>query len=97
MSRAYDSDGDDAAAALDEFRSARIAAEARTLSGGEVLRLRAAVEAAARALRQINTKGLPFAHRRDIEAARSALEDARRIVAKHHEGQRSTAGSTAAG
>ena len=61
---------------------ARVAAEARYLTGGEVLQLRHAIDAATKALRQVNTKGLPFAHRRDAEMAKTALDDARRLVTK---------------
>lgn len=94
MSRRED---DEIEAFLSASRDTEVAREARHLSGEQVRLLRDAVAKSTKALRQLNTKGLPFAHRRDVEAARSALEDARRIVAKQHGDQRSTAGSTAAG
>ena len=77
MSRRED---DEIAAALAEHTEREAAAEARHLGGHEVWRLRNAVEQASKALAQINTKGLPFAHRRDVEAARSALADAASLV-----------------
>lgn len=93
MSRRED---DEIEAFLAASSAAEVARDARHLSGEQVRLLRDAVEKAVKALRQLNPKGLPFAHRRDVEAARSALEEARRHVAKQHEHQ-STPGSAAAG
>lgn len=70
----------------------RDAADARSLSGGEVARLRRALEASATALSRINDRGLPFAHRREFTAARDAIADARPLVA-----QRTLAGAEGAG
>lgn len=63
-------------------RAAATAAEARTLTGDEVLQLRAALDATLKALRHINTKGLPYARRTEFEQAASALAAAQRLMAK---------------
>lgn len=77
MSRDED---DRIAAELAAQADARIAAEARMLTGLEVVQLRAAIAACARALAHINTKGLPFAHRRAVETARRDVTDATAII-----------------
>lgn len=79
--KAYDSDGADAAQAMDLWRAEELAREARQLTGEEVVSIRNALEAASLALRQINPKGLPFAHRRDMFRAATAIDAAAHIVA----------------
>lgn len=87
MSRAED---DEIERLLREGRAAESAANARLVSGDDVRILRGAVADAAKALGLIKTKALPFAHRRNIETARAALEDARvrltRIAAQQDAG-----------
>lgn len=77
----YDSDGADAAQAMDLWRREDAAREARQISGDDVLTLRRALAAASDVLRQINTRGLPFAQRRDIFRATTAIDAAALVVA----------------
>lgn len=84
------SDRDDTDAAASFYAGVidmRLGVEPRALSGADVARVRTALEAAARALRHINTRGLVSAHRRDVEAARSALAVALPILARDGRGR----------
>lgn len=80
MSVQRESDGDAAAEAFSRASAERIASEARSLPGADVLIIRQALESSAAALAALNTKGLPFRLSRQLAAARAALEPARRII-----------------
>lgn len=79
MSRAED---DEIERLLREANRGAIDADARHVSGDDIRVLREALASAATAMSRINAKGLPFAHRRDFEQARAAIEDARRRLAR---------------
>lgn len=80
MSVQRESDGDAAAEFFSRQSAERIASEARAFSGGDVQVIKHALESCAAALSVLNTKGLPFRLRRQLEASRAALEPARRIL-----------------
>lgn len=76
-----DRSADDFAAMQDDDRRRREAADARALGGSEIAALRRALDAASLALSRINEKGLVFAHRAEVVAARDAIARARPLVA----------------
>lgn len=86
MTVTRESDADACAAAMAAESDARRAAEARALDGDTVLLLRAALIAAATVLARINAKGLPFAHRRELEAARAQIGQALPHLATRRQG-----------
>lgn len=78
MSRSED---DEIAAVISAQNEREVAADARQFTGPEVRLLRAAIDSGATALARINIKGLPRAHRGDVEMARTALAGAARLLA----------------
>lgn len=78
MSRAEDDEID---ALMRAGADAAIAADARSLTGHEVRSLREALRQARVALTHVNTKGLPFTRRLEVENARHAIATAQPIVA----------------
>ena len=73
MSVRRESDADAAEEAARAELEARTAVAARSLSGAQVLQLRATLEAAKEALADINLKGLPFGKRGAVSSAILAL------------------------
>lgn len=92
MTAAPYNDADAAAEAMSAAADRRLEAEARQLSGIEGRTVRLALEAATSVLAKLNTKGLPFALRHQIEACRRDLVEAGAILKK-----RNSAGGRAAG
>jgi hypothetical protein len=80
--RRYDSEGADCADALAEAHDAETAAEARSLTGQQVVDIRQALAVAATVMARINAKGMPHAHRQELQTALWWVRNAQGAVAK---------------